>query len=64
MAQHQKIIIVGGGCFGISAAFKFTPVLGKLIADVLERKPNKLAKKFAWRTRGELTTEDARYLGS
>jgi len=45
-------------------AFKFTPVLGKLIADVLERKPNKFAKKFAWRPRGELTMEDARYSGS
>jgi len=45
-------------------AFKFTPVLGRLIADALERKPNKHAKKFAWRARGELTMEDARYLGN
>lgn len=44
-------------------AFKFTPVLGSLIADVLERKPNPFAKKFAWRARGELKTEDARYKG-
>lgn len=42
-------------------AFKFTPVLGKLIADVLEHKPSQFAPKFAWRARGEITTEDARY---
>ncbi|MBE0684041.1 MAG: hypothetical protein IH589_19235 [Anaerolineales bacterium] len=44
-------------------AFKFTPLLGKLIADVLEHKPNKFAKKFAWRKRGEIVTVDARYHG-
>jgi glycine/D-amino acid oxidase-like deaminating enzyme len=44
-------------------AFKFTPLLGTLIADALERKPNKYLKKFAWRARGELTTEEARYTG-
>ena len=44
-------------------AFKFTPLLGKLIADVLEHKPNKFAPKFAWRTRGEIVTEDSRYSG-
>lgn len=42
-------------------AFKFTPLLGKLIADALERKPNKFTQKFAWRARGDITTEDARY---
>lgn len=42
-------------------AFKFTPVLGGLIADVLEHKPNQYAHKFAWRARGKITTEDARH---
>ena len=36
-------------------AFKFTPVLGKIIADVLECKPNQFALKFARRHRGELS---------
>jgi glycine/D-amino acid oxidase-like deaminating enzyme len=45
-------------------AFKFTPILGKLIVDVLEREPNEFASKFAWRTRGSLAREDARYAGS
>lgn len=44
-------------------AFKFTPLLGAWIADALERKPNYFLKKFAWRARGDITTEDARYLG-
>jgi len=41
--------------------FKFAPVLGGLIADVLERKPHPYAARFAWRPRGELVTEDARH---
>jgi len=44
-------------------AFKFTPLLGKLIADALERKPNNHLKKFASRKRGEIVTEDARFTG-
>jgi glycine/D-amino acid oxidase-like deaminating enzyme len=44
-------------------AFKFTPVLGTLIADVLERKPSQFASKFAWRARGKPGKEDARYAG-
>jgi len=42
-------------------AFKFTPLLGGIIADVLERKPDQFAPKFAWRARGAITTEDARF---
>lgn len=43
--------------------FKFTPMLGKLIVDRLEHKPNLYSQKFAWRERGEIMTEDARYTG-
>jgi glycine/D-amino acid oxidase-like deaminating enzyme len=42
-------------------AFKFTPLLGRIIADVLERRPRRFASKFAWRVRGTITTEDARF---
>ncbi|HMD81563.1 MAG TPA: hypothetical protein VKE92_09675, partial [Anaerolineales bacterium] len=42
-------------------AFKFTPLLGRIISDVLERTPNPFASKFAWRARGKITTEDARH---
>jgi glycine/D-amino acid oxidase-like deaminating enzyme len=37
-------------CAGDSGhAFKFAPVLGSIIADVLEHKPNRYARRFAWR---------------
>jgi glycine/D-amino acid oxidase-like deaminating enzyme len=55
-------LIVAAGDSG--HAFKFTPLLGKIIADVLEHKPNKYAQKFAWRKRGDIVTEDARYTGN
>jgi len=42
--------------------FKFAPVLGRIAADVLERKPNRYASRFAWRPRGRLKTEEARYI--
>ena len=59
-SQREGLVVAAGGS---GHAFKFTPVLGTLIADVLERKPNPYAKKFAWRARGELGTEDARFMG-
>ncbi|MBI1880667.1 MAG: FAD-dependent oxidoreductase [Chloroflexi bacterium] len=51
------VVAVGDSGHG----FKFAPVLGGLIADVVERKPNPYAARFAWRPRGRLTTEEARY---
>ena len=41
--------------------FKFAPVLGRIVADVLERKPNDYAGRFGWRARGKLRAEGARY---
>jgi len=40
-------LTVAGGDSG--HAFKFGPVLGELIADVLENKPNPYKQKFRWR---------------
>lgn len=40
--------------------FKFAPVLGEIIADVLEEKPNPFAGRFAWRSRGKKISEAAR----
>lgn len=51
------LIATGGSGHG----FKFAPVLGQIAADALERKPNPYAGKFAWRDRGQLTTEEARF---
>ncbi len=51
------VVATGGSGHG----FKFAPVLGSIIADVLEGKPNRFAARFAWRMRGEIRTEAARY---
>ncbi len=53
------VVAAGGSGHG----FKFAPVLGGIIADVVEGKPNPWAGRFAWRSRGSLATEDARYAG-
>jgi glycine/D-amino acid oxidase-like deaminating enzyme len=42
--------------------FKFAPVLGSLIADVVERKPNTWSHRFKWRTRVRDGKEAARSL--
>ena len=43
-------------------AFKFAPMLGGLIADVVERKPNRWAPAFRWRDRLKDSKEAARAL--
>ena len=49
---------------GSGHAFKFAPMLGGIIADVVEHKPNQYAARFAWRERGGATfKEQARYRG-
>ncbi len=53
------VVAAGGSGHGV----KFAPVLGGIIADVVERKPNRFAGRFAWRERGAVKTEDARFSG-
>ena len=48
---------------GSGHAFKFTPALGRITADVVEGKSNRYADRFAWRPRGEITKESTRYHG-
>jgi len=49
---------------GSGHAFKFTPVLGRLVADVIEEKANPYNARFAWRTRGTTAVkEQARFQG-
>ena len=45
--RHGLVVAAGDSGHG----FKFAPVLGPLIADVVERRPNPHASRFAWRTR-------------
>ena len=51
------VIATGGSGHG----FKFAPMLGPIIADVVEGKPNRFASRFRWRARGEIKTEQARF---
>ncbi len=49
---------------GSGHAFKFTPVLGEIIADVVEHKQNPYSSRFAWRPRGSKNPNDqARWRG-
>ncbi len=60
--DYPRLSVAAGGS---GHGFKFAPILGGLIADVVERKPNKFASRFQWRdllpdTLGE---EEARHHG-
>lgn len=55
--ERAGLLVSAGGS---GHAFKFTPLIGQITADVLEDKPNPYAHRFAWRSRGELHAEEAR----
>jgi sarcosine oxidase / L-pipecolate oxidase len=55
--QRPGLVIAAGDS---GHGFKFAPVLGALIADVVEAKPNPWAQRFRWRTRGQDAREAAR----
>jgi glycine/D-amino acid oxidase-like deaminating enzyme len=57
--DRPGLVVASGGS---GHAFKFGPMLGPLIADVVEGKPNRYAARFAWRTRADLSKEDARHM--
>jgi sarcosine oxidase / L-pipecolate oxidase len=44
--EVEGLVVAAGGS---GHGFKFGPVIGKVIVDVLQRKPNKYAPRFAWR---------------
>jgi glycine/D-amino acid oxidase-like deaminating enzyme len=56
--DREGLIVATGGS---GHAFKFAPMLGPIIADVVEKKTNRFAHRFAWRKRGDLKTEYARF---
>jgi glycine/D-amino acid oxidase-like deaminating enzyme len=59
--EREGLVVAAGGS---GHAFKFAPLLGPLIADVLERKPSRWAERFRWRGGGEARTEEARFGGA
>jgi glycine/D-amino acid oxidase-like deaminating enzyme len=60
--DRANLVIATGDC---GHGFKFAPVLGEIIADAVERKPNPLLQKFRWRpeVKSGVTKEAARFEG-
>ena len=54
--ERQGLVVATGGS---GHGFKFAPVLGELIADIVEGKDNALARKFRWRPGGRGRGEEA-----
>ena len=44
--EREGLVIAAGDC---GHGFKFAPVLGELIADAVEARPNPILEKFRWR---------------
>lgn len=63
ITRHPEIEGLAVSTGGSGHAFKFTPALGAVTADVVEGRPNRYAERFAWRPRGEVTKESTRYHG-
>ena len=60
--KRPNLIVATGDC---GHGFKFAPVLGEIIADAVEGKPNPILKKFRWRSevKSGVTKEAARFEG-
>jgi sarcosine oxidase / L-pipecolate oxidase len=60
--ERHGLVIAAGDC---GHGFKFAPVLGEIIADAVERKPNPILEKFRWRPEvpAGASTDVARFRG-
>lgn len=58
---REGLVVASGGS---GHGFKFAPVIGPLIADVVEGKYNPDAARFAWRAKGARKKEFARFEGA
>jgi glycine/D-amino acid oxidase-like deaminating enzyme len=58
--EREGLVVASGGS---GHAFKFAPVLGPIIADVIERQASRWAPRFRWRSVGTPRAEEARYVG-
>jgi glycine/D-amino acid oxidase-like deaminating enzyme len=61
--ERKGLAIAAGDC---GHGFKFAPVLGEIIADAVEEKPNPILQKFRWRpeVRAGSGTDVARFQGT
>jgi glycine/D-amino acid oxidase-like deaminating enzyme len=61
--ERPGLVIATGDC---GHGFKFAPVLGEIIADAVENKPNPILQKFRWRpeVRAGEQKEAARFRGN
>lgn len=57
---HPGLIVAAGDS---GHAFKFAPVLGSIIADVVEQKPNRFAERYRWREAKAMKADGARAVG-
>jgi len=58
--DREGLVVASGGS---GHGFKFAPALGAIVADVLEERDNRFTRRFAWRSLGQVVTEEARYKG-
>jgi sarcosine oxidase / L-pipecolate oxidase len=54
---HPGLVVAAGDS---GHGFKFTPVMGGLTADVVERNPNPWAARYRWRARADVRADTAR----
>jgi glycine/D-amino acid oxidase-like deaminating enzyme len=61
--EREGLVIAAGDC---GHGFKFAPVLGEIIADAVEEKPNPILEKFRWRPEIPVgaSTDAARFRGA
>ena len=61
--DREGLVVAAGDC---GHGFKFAPVLGEIIADAIEEKPNHILQKFRWRpeVRVGSGTDVARFQGN
>lgn len=55
-AEREGLVIAAGGS---GHGFKFGPMIGEIIADVAEKKPNPYADKFKWRQKTDGNRKEA-----
>jgi glycine/D-amino acid oxidase-like deaminating enzyme len=54
---REGLVVASGGS---GHAFKFTPMLGGIIADAVEGRPSRWLERFRWRAVDAVTGEEAR----